>query len=162
MLSIDIQTVKEVFGFRVFEEVQRQQIDTTEKASTCSGSDEFQDENNLTRRNIWTRNSILRLIHFYKSNELKFKSTTIRNETVFKLIAAELKKEGYNFTGVQCRDKFKYLKMKYTKKLDNMKNTGEPAMHFEYFTEMDEVFGKKPNAVPVAIASSSRGTVPGK
>ncbi|CAH0563116.1 unnamed protein product [Brassicogethes aeneus] len=40
-----------------------------------------------------------------------------------------------------------------------MKNTstGAPAIKFEYFDQFNDMFGKKPNITPIAIASSSKG-----
>lgn len=57
----------------------------------------------------------------------------------------------------QCRNKFKYLKSKYVKKNDNMseKASGQSFLNFEFFEELDEIFNKDPNIVPVALASSS-------
>lgn len=111
------------------------------------------------KKNLWNRSAIFRLIHFYHKKEDKFQSSACKNETVYKEIAQCLCSEGYSFTPTQCRDKFKYLKLKYMKKIDNMKNTGEERVHFEYFDEMEQIFGKKANTTPIALASLSEGWV---
>lgn len=36
------------------------------------------------------------------------------------------------------------------------RSTGAKAVHFEYYTEFDEIFGADPNIEPVTTASSSR------
>lgn len=84
--------------------------------------------------------------------------TTKRNATVWKVISEKLNAAGYLFTAVQCQDKFKYLKLGYTKKVDNMSNksSGAAPINFEYFSKIDVIFGKKPNIDPPNIASSSR------
>lgn len=58
----------------------------------------------------------------------------------------------------QCENKFKYLRAKYFQKKDNMshKSSGARHIHFDYFSEMDEIYCKEPIVKPVAIASSSR------
>lgn len=57
----------------------------------------------------------------------------------------------------QCENKFKCLKAKYSKKIDNMssKSSDAGAVSFEYFDEFDQIFGKQPIVTPV-IACSSR------
>lgn len=59
----------------------------------------------------------------------------------------------------QVKNKFKYLKQKYSDKKDNMSDsdTGGSVVRFDYFNEMDAIFGKDPNITPKNIASSSRG-----
>ncbi|XP_018378207.1 PREDICTED: uncharacterized protein LOC108770936 isoform X1 [Trachymyrmex cornetzi] len=68
-----------------------------------------------------------------------------------------MKCEGYNFAAIQCKEKMKYMKKKYSKKIDNMgpKSTGAAPLKCDNFDELDELFGNKPNVIPVAIASSS-------
>jgi hypothetical protein len=59
------------------------------------------------------------------------------------------------YTANQCKDKFKYLKIRYTKKIDNMRsdrNSGAAAQKFEFLEEMDAIFAKKPNINPPIIA----------
>jgi hypothetical protein len=47
------------------------------------------------------------------------------------------------YSSVQCRDKFKYPKMRYVEKKDNMKKeTGTENFKFDYFDEMEEIFRK--------------------
>lgn len=129
-----------------------------------SGTTVGKENETPTKKVLWSRNGILRLINLYAKHEEKFKSSIIKNDTVYRIISEELQSEGYGFSAIQCRDKFKYLKLKYMKKIDNMKSThtGEEKLVFDYFKEMDEIFGKKPNTKPVAIACSSTGWKEGK
>lgn len=108
----------------------------------------------------WDREATLLLISLYKENEHKFKNTTIRNEQVWHKISEILKSNGHIFSKVQCEHKFKYLKQRYIKKKDNMssnKQSGAEPFTFDYFNEFDDIFSKKPNVTPIAVASSSRG-----
>ncbi|KAK4882525.1 hypothetical protein RN001_005844 [Aquatica leii] len=109
----------------------------------------------VTLRTAWVRNDILKLINLFKKYEPEFKSTSVKNDKVWKQISNEL----LTHTAEQCKNKFKYLKQKYIEKQDNMKPTssGARAISFEYFELFDEMFGKDPNVTPKYIASSTRG-----
>lgn len=111
------------------------------------------DENLI--RTTWSREEILSLINLYEEYEKKFKSTTIKNDKVWQEISTKIP----SHTWEQCKNKFKYLKSKYIEKKDNMgaKATGAKAIRFDYFDEMEKIFGQHPNVAPVATASSSRG-----
>ncbi|CAH0562958.1 unnamed protein product [Brassicogethes aeneus] len=69
----------------------------------------------VSKNTIWTREAIICLLEVYKERLSEILSTTIRNEAAFKHISEDMGKFGFEFTGTQCRDKFKYLKMKYLK-----------------------------------------------
>lgn len=102
----------------------------------------------------------LALIESYKNKAEDFKNTTTRNETVWQHIADVLAQQNHQYNGKQCENRIKYLLSKYKKKVDNMrneKNSGASPVHFEYFEEMDEIFGRKPNINPKFSACSSRG-----
>lgn len=60
------------------------------------------------------------------------------------------------FSATQCKDKYKYLKSKYTMKKDNMSEraSGAAAIKFDYFEEMDEFLGNRHNITPIALASN--------
>jgi len=77
----------------------------------------------------------------------------IKTEAVWKKIAVEMKSASYEFSFGQCKDKMKYIKCCYLKKIDNMefKRTGSAPIKCEYFNELDNLFGKKPNVQPVCL-----------
>jgi len=106
----------------------------------------------------WTHKSTLLLIDLYKKYETQFTSAMIKTEAVWKKIAAEMKSAGYEFSSGQCKDKMKYMKRCYLKKIDNMgpKSTGSAPVKCEYFDELDNLFGKKPNVQPVSVCSTSK------
>jgi len=107
-----------------------------------------------TEKKLWTRSDTIRLISLYKEHKSLFKSTTIRNDKVWKLISDKIK----NYSAEQCKNKFKYLKSKYTKKKDNMsiRASGQDSVLFEFFEELDSIFASEPNISPITIASTSR------
>nr|XP_012223298.1 PREDICTED: uncharacterized protein LOC105672743 [Linepithema humile] len=118
-------------------------------------TDSEQENNNTTSRTSWNRKEIIELIGLYKSHEHLFKSTTIKNDKVWDMIAQQLPMH----TTEKIKNKFKYLKQKYMEKKDNMgqKSSGAGTIKFNYFFEMDEIFSQDPDVQPVSTASSSRG-----
>ena len=106
------------------------------------------------------RGSVLKLIELYKQHETRFKSTTERKDKIWQDVAAEM----VHYTAVQCENKWKYLKLKYMKKLDNMSDwaTGSRPVVLKYFENMHNVLGKKHNAVPLAVAGSLEGDLQSK
>lgn len=72
------------------------------------------------------------------------------------MIAAEFRKEGFAFNATQCENRWKYIRAKYIKKKDNASksNTGGEYYNFQYFDEIDEILGKKPNISPKFLVSS--------
>nr|CAI5832169.1 unnamed protein product [Callosobruchus analis] len=115
-------------------------------------SEETEKENS---RQVWSREEILSLLHLYKEFEGDFKKTTMKNEKVWRMIGEKLK----SHTVDQIKNKFKYLKQKYTAKKDNMRDrsSGARAIHFEFFDEMNGIFGKADNIEPKYLASSFKG-----
>lgn len=124
-----------------------EEISEAENNEACSS--------NTQHRKSWTRHEIIKLITLFKEYKSKFQSTTIRNDKVWQEISTKMSTHSWE----QCKNKFKYLKSKYVEKKDNMgtKSSGAHNVKFEYFEEMDEIFGKDPNIKPVGIASSSKG-----
>jgi len=70
---------------------------TTEIQGQIEGSrsdfitDSEQESNNTTNRISWNRNEIIELISLYKSHEHLFKSTTMKNDKVWDMIAQSLR-----------------------------------------------------------------------
>nr|CAI5822402.1 unnamed protein product [Callosobruchus analis] len=115
-------------------------------------SEETEKENS---RQVWSREEILSSLHLYKEFESDLKKTTMKNEKVWRMIGEKLK----SHTVDQIKNKFKYLKQKYTAKKDNMRDrsSGARATHFEFFDEMNSIFGKADNIEPKYLASSFKG-----
>ncbi|XP_011883664.1 PREDICTED: uncharacterized protein LOC105570823, partial [Vollenhovia emeryi] len=127
----------------------------TESSKSDFITDSEQENNNTASRTSWNRNEIIELISLYKTHEQLFKSTTMRNDKVWDMIAEKLP----THTTDQIKNKFKYLKQKYMEKKDNMsqKSRGAGTMKFDYFFEMDEIFGQDPDVQPEQTSSSLRG-----
>lgn len=108
-----------------------------------------------SERSVWSESETQILLAEYKSNEQLFKSSAVRNSSVWKKIAHKVS----THTPQQCENKLKYLKSQYIKRIESSgpKNTGGTIVKCPYFEDLDAIFGKRPNIVPVAVASSSRG-----
>ncbi|XP_031342999.1 uncharacterized protein LOC116173531 [Photinus pyralis] len=148
-INADLQSI---FGIEYYEELQKQLADLALPSPNGTSTP-------MGTKVSWSHEMTLKLIHFLKLHQEDFKSTTIKNDAVYALMKDEMKNDGGNFTTSQIKDKVKYLKMRYMKKKDNMKATssGAAAIQFTYYEEMDDIYGKKPNVEPIAVASSLRG-----
>lgn len=130
-----------------------------ENSSSPSSSSQYNSTDDKSSTTKWTHNATVALIHEYKDKINQFQSSAIRKEVIWKIISTNLNQQNFNYTPKQCEFKFKNLKKKYHAKIDNMKATasGAAAIKFEYFDLFNEMLGHKPNVVPLATASSSRG-----
>lgn len=77
-----------------------------------------------------------------------------RHEEVWQDISDALAKEGYNFSHLQCEDKWKYLKKVYTDTVDKNKQSGTAENTCPYFNEFHEIYGKAHSVNPPALASN--------
>ncbi|CAH0564235.1 unnamed protein product [Brassicogethes aeneus] len=110
-------------------------------------------------RTKWPKKAIDLLIEIRIELDKEFKNTKTKQDVTWKTLSEEMKKRGFDFTSTQCNDKWRYLKQRYTSKKDNMgsRGTGEAPVYFEHFEMLDAFLGKKPNIIPVAVASSLKG-----
>ncbi|KAK9694595.1 Myb/SANT-like DNA-binding domain [Popillia japonica] len=62
----------------------------------------------------------------------------------------------YNFhiTWEQCENKFKYLKKRTKRQLDNNRTTGRGRATWEFFDRMDQLFSTKPEITPIQVCSA--------
>jgi hypothetical protein len=150
--------IAEIFGFHVMEEIERDK--TYNGGSLTTSAAPVQGPQVQETSNKWTNPATSLLIDLCcEKYKTLFQSTTMKNEKVFDLISKELAEMGHKYTATQCRDKLKYLKMRYMRTKDNMKRSSAVPIMFDYFEQMDKYLGEKPNVEPVAIASSSRDPV---
>ncbi|XP_029167095.1 uncharacterized protein LOC114937677 [Nylanderia fulva] len=167
-----IETLLKPYGIEIM--LPEKNVDT-ENSSRCSTSILEETENIILipleesnekvldkgMKNLWTDKSRAMLLHLYKKYQNDFSSNCIKKDDIWTKIACGMKCEGYNFVAAQCKEKMKYMKKKYFKKIDNMgpKSTGAAPVKCDNFEELDELFGNKPNVIPVAIASSSNDNI---
>lgn len=107
----------------------------------------------------WPRNSILSLIAVYNEQFEKLRNCGNTNSKIWANISNTLngKNESFlKFNANQCKYKFSKLKAKYQKVKDarGPNNTGGKAVKFEYFEELNEIFGEShSNFLPGAQSS---------
>ncbi|KAM0735293.1 hypothetical protein ACS0PU_010459 [Formica fusca] len=104
-------------------------------------------------RASWKHPAILRLIYHYKENIHIMNGNLKRHEEVWQDISDALVKQGYNFSHLQCEDKWKYKKL-YVDTIDKNKQSGTPENTCPYFNEFDEIYGKSHSVNPPALASN--------
>ncbi|KAM0734078.1 hypothetical protein ACS0PU_012443 [Formica fusca] len=74
---------------------------------------------------------------------------------MWKSIASNFHKRGYNITDEQCSTKWKNLKQNYKHVRDINNETGRAPETWEYFDITDEFLNTRPEVSPVSIASST-------
>ncbi|XP_050062968.1 uncharacterized protein LOC126552321 [Aphis gossypii] len=120
--------------------------------------DEICTETSTNEKRVtnWTKSETLSLIEAYENNISIFECNSKKNRTGWIQVSKDLKKKQIEYTEDQCQGKFKYLLLCYKKKLDNRHKTGSANYEFDYFDELDGLFGRKPNIKSKYLASSSR------
>ncbi|KAF7998544.1 hypothetical protein HCN44_010952 [Aphidius gifuensis] len=106
-------------------------------------------------RAVWSRDSSLNLIFWYKKNISNFNSPKIRNIVAWQMIVDQMENDGFFYTVNQCKRHFYELKSKYQEKNDNMshKSSGAAPINFEFYEEFEDMFHDKPNINPKHRAS---------
>lgn len=82
------------------------------------------EETPKNNKTMWSKDATLQLISMIKKYQNDFKSTSVKND-VYKKNSDAFYELGLKFTVVQIKDKNKYHKMRYMKRRDNMKTSGE-------------------------------------
>lgn len=103
----------------------------------------------------WTDESVKLFITLYQVHEPKFADVNFKNKSVWETIAAEMKKQGYHPTAVQCANKWKQLKKSFVEVEDNKRATGRGKKTCKFYYELGNILGYKPGVNPVATASNS-------
>ncbi|CAH1114787.1 unnamed protein product [Psylliodes chrysocephalus] len=131
------QEIINAFNTQSCDEAVGQTDDNLETSTelSCSSFDSYVKNEN--KRIKWSKSAILMLIDLRIKYDEEFKSTINKNEITWKRIAQELKQNVKDNRGD--------------------KGTGEEALDFPYYEEMDNFLAKKHNVKPIAIAASLRG-----
>lgn len=97
------------------------------------------------------------LISLRKEYDNSFNSTSLRNDQVWDMIVEKMT----GFSRNQIKDRWQYLRKRYLRKKENRsdRDTGGENIKFDYFDEMDDILGKKPNIAPKHLASSLQGAL---
>lgn len=109
----------------------------------------------ITEKTAWTYNNTLALIQSIASYMDDFNNPKKRKH-IFQNVSNDLISLNYSFTEAQCANKYKSLCRSYKAAKDNINKTGRAPSRFFFFTEMDELLGKKPSiSCSHAIESST-------
>ncbi|KMQ93280.1 nucleoside diphosphate kinase 6 [Lasius niger] len=105
---------------------------------------------------VWDNKAVKFLFAVYEDHQDDFKSTCIKNDTVWDKIRMQINTKGYNFTKTQIKDKWMNMRKNYTRVKDHNKQIDAKLKTYRYYNEMDDLYGDKPNMNLVAIASNMR------
>lgn len=84
---------------------------------------------------------------------------SMKSRDVWALICEELNKtkpEWKKKTPIQCENKWKDVKRKYTETKDHNNKSGNEPKNCKFYEELEEVLGEKPCIKPIALASNHR------
>ncbi|KAF0714613.1 Uncharacterized protein FWK35_00025640 [Aphis craccivora] len=101
------------------------------------------------------RSETLSLIEAYENNISIFESNSKKNRTGWIQVSKDLKNK-LNILRINVKENLNIYYCVTKKKLDNRHETGSANYGFDYFDELDRLFGRKPNIKPKYLASSSR------
>ncbi|XP_050516467.1 uncharacterized protein LOC114340190 [Diabrotica virgifera virgifera] len=109
----------------------------------------------------WSSNATKILIELYKKyrdsvGKLKMKSL----KKMWQVIASKFISMGLNYSALNCENRFKVLERNYKKFVDNQNKTGRGRRVFEYFEEMNELYGGKKNVFLRVLLTATEAIVP--
>ncbi|XP_066585430.1 uncharacterized protein [Prorops nasuta] len=116
-----------------------------------------QDQIDECSKKRWSRECVKLLIDEMGQNMLRLINRNFNQQKIWKEIAGNMAKRGYNFTEDQCFTKWKNLKQKYRSVKDLHNSTGNSRIEWEYFESMDEILNVTPEIRPVSLASNLSG-----
>ena len=130
-------------------------VASSESKNTTNEENPQPGATNRNRGSNWTDAETSYLLELWRDN---FPISMKRNSTVWDALAKKLKsifKDNKGIpsyrTGMQCKARIKYLKDKYKRVKDHNSRSGNNRESFEYYDEMDEVLGSKPNITPKEV-----------
>ncbi|XP_052239249.1 uncharacterized protein LOC127850324 [Dreissena polymorpha] len=106
----------------------------------------------------WTHEGLLLMLSLYEEHKLKFDSASFKNKNVWRLKAEEMAHKGITVTGEACDSKFRLMKFKDKKIVDQHATSGSGGKSWEYFQRMDELFAGDPSVRPAMVVSSMPGS----
>ncbi|KAL1489227.1 hypothetical protein ABEB36_014160 [Hypothenemus hampei] len=111
---------------------------------------------------FWTINSTKMLIDLYKSHRSKVGTLQMRNfKYMWEKISIELSRMlNTPVSAKHAENKWKVLERRYKAYIDNNKATGRGRKTFEFFEEMNAIYGTKRNVVPEILLSSTTPVPP--
>lgn len=103
----------------------------------------------------WT-DAMVKLLLTEINNHVEFVTSPL-NKQIWRDIAASINIHGYNLSAEHCNIKWNGMKKKYKTLKDAKNKTGAARQRWEYYDIINDMLVKKPDIVPLSLASSSRG-----
>jgi len=95
------------------------------------------------------------LIHTYDSKTDQFVGSSKKRNKVWIDITDQLKGMGFHFTEKQVKNKFHYMQNKFKKMVDANNTSGSGRNKWEFFEDMNDLMGDKPNVRPLNVTETS-------
>ncbi|XP_072388524.1 uncharacterized protein [Diabrotica undecimpunctata] len=109
----------------------------------------------------WSNNATKILIDLYKKYRESVGTLEMKSlKKMWQVISSEFTSMGLNYSGLNCENRFKVLERNYKKFVDNQNKTGRGRRVFEYFEEMNELYGNKKSVFPKILLTATQKIVP--
>lgn len=97
----------------------------------------------------------MKLIELHTENDHLFSKVGYKKKSIWEKISASMKGFGYNFTGLQCEQKWKNITKNYRDTIDHNSKSGNDKKECPFFKELNEVYGFRPNVTPVYLLDNN-------
>ncbi|XP_054760858.2 trichohyalin-like [Lytechinus pictus] len=107
------------------------------------------------RGSLWEDVETLCLLNIWREKNIQEQMDgTVRNKTVFRKICQLMKERGFERAEDQIKRKIKQLRASFRKTEDNNNRSGRGRITCKFYSELQEIFGGRPETAPVAILAS--------
>ncbi|XP_066589296.1 uncharacterized protein [Prorops nasuta] len=104
---------------------------------------------------LWSNDLTLLFLTVYENYEQLISKGKITQKVAWEKKAQDINKKGYNIRSKQCSTKMTSLKRKYKQVKDYNQKSGNNRKTWKFYNLVDNIFGKKAWASPLATLSST-------
>lgn len=127
----------------------------TEEKSNDDAPQHISNPTTPTSTKQWSKDAVLKLIELHTENDHLFSKVGYKKKSIWEKISASMKGFGYNFTGLQCEQKWKNITKNYRDTIDHNSKSGNDKKECPFFKELNEVYGFRPNVTPVYLLDNN-------
>lgn len=102
---------------------------------------------------VWSHKAILLLIKLYKLHVPHFKSPSVKKSDVWRMLSTKMEAMGHNYSPEACDKKFRCLKYRYSKIMEDSDNNGR-GKKWQYFEAMRSLLESDASFRPIKIVST--------
>ncbi|KYN14797.1 Uncharacterized protein C11orf61 like protein, partial [Trachymyrmex cornetzi] len=104
---------------------------------------------------IWSRSTTLLFLDLYQEYEPSLNNGKCNHKSIYEKISERLADKNISFSPKQCMTKLTTMKRMYKKIKDHNSKSGNNRQTWQYYEQMEEIFGKKPWVKPLCTQSST-------